>query len=120
MFVQSRSSNLTTPDATTKITFEIEKAAVGTLALSTAVAPNSTAWTTRNRANQLGTIVLYKDPDNVNAWTQATLDTMQIGFKLTTGGTNKIIVTSMWASVDYVPGVASTATGSTLAMMGVG
>jgi hypothetical protein len=90
-----------TADATTAIKLEIEKTASGTISQSSAIVPNSTTWKT----NAIDVpfdypLVLYKDPDNID-WTQATLDTMQVGYKITTGGTNRIEVSTLWASIDY-------------------
>jgi hypothetical protein len=114
-----------TADATAKVTFEIEKTSGGTKTSSAAITPNSTTW----RTNVAGTtepktaaIVTYTDPDGA-AWTQSTLDSLQAGYKLTTGpGTagRRIDVTAVWVVIDYTPGAAPAgATGATLLMMGV-
>jgi hypothetical protein len=98
-----------TADATAKITFEVEKTGSGTKASSSAITPNSTTW----RTNVAGTtlpktapIITYLDPDGA-AWTNTTLDSMQAGYKLSTGpGTagRRIDVTALWVIVDYTPG----------------
>ena len=101
-------------DATTTLKLEIEKAAAGTIAQGTGITPNTTTWATKNF------FVTYKDP-NSNAWTKTTLDTMQIGYKLTTGGTNRIDVSNVFAYVDYTPGVAAVVPLSTrVALTGAG
>jgi hypothetical protein len=109
-------------DAATAIKFQIEKAASGTKALSSAIIPNSVTWKT-NSTSQVGIhpITLYKDPDGVNAWTQTTLDSMQIGYIISTGGTNAIDVTDIWADVDYTPAaVTSTIGPGWKTLLGVG
>jgi len=83
---------------------EIEKTASGTISQGSAIIPNSTTWRTNaNAAPRVYTLTAYTDPDGA-AWTQTTLDSMQIGYKLTTtGGTTRIDVTTVWALVEYVP-----------------
>jgi hypothetical protein len=112
-----------TADATAKIKFEIEKAASGTILQSAAITVNSTTWKT----NAIGLprtapIVSYANPDGA-AWTQALLDSMQAGYKLTTGpGTagRRIDVTKLWVTVDYTPVSTSGKRSSPLALLGVG
>lgn len=104
-------------DATAAFKFEIEKTASGTITQSAAIIPNSTTWRTNtNAAPKNHPIILYQDPDGA-AWTQTTLDSMQIGYKLTTAGTNRIQLSNVWALVDYTPFVAPT--GSNLLTLGV-
>jgi len=103
--------NNDTADATTAFKFEIEKAASGTISQSAAIVPNSTTWKTNAIATPYNyPLTLYLDPDN-GRWTQATLDTMQIGAKVTTGGTNNIQVSTIWTLVDYTPNDISTNSG---------
>lgn len=92
-----------TADATTAFRIRAEKTASGTVSESASIIPNSTTWVTNNKAGTGGIfpLALLLDPDG-NPWTQATLDTMQVGLNLTAAGTNRIQVTSVWASVDYV------------------
>lgn len=100
-----------TADATATIKAEIEKAASGTILQSSGFVPNSTTWKTNNGSTFLPAITSYKDPDNVNAWTKTTLDSMQAGYKLTTGpGTSgrRIDVTALWVTVDYTPVIQTT------------
>ena len=96
-----------TADATAGIKVEIEKTGSGTKTQSSEIKPNSTTWKTNATANPTNhPITLYKDPDGTNPWTQTTLDSMQIGYKLTTGpGTagRRIDVSAVWAYVDYTP-----------------
>lgn len=79
---QAQGTTLNTTNSTTYSTFTDQKAGGGLQ-----VYPLST----------------YQDPDGA-PWTQATLDTMQIGVKTITGGaTSSNIITTIWASVDYTP-----------------
>jgi len=97
-----------TADATATLKVEIEKAAAGTIAQGTAVVPNSTTF--KRRIGDTHSLTLYKDPDNVSAWTQTTLDSMQAGYKLTTGpGTagRRIDVSALWVTVDYTPAIVA-------------
>ena len=81
--------------------------------------PNSTTWKTNATTTTLGyPITAYTDPDGA-AWTNTTLDSMQIGYKLTTApGTagRRIDVTTIWAYVDYTPGTPPAASSSFLLM----
>ncbi len=92
-----------TVDLTTAFKIECEKAPAGTIAQSSSIDPDGTTWKT---APSSLTLVLYNDPDGA-AWTETTLATMQIGYKITTAHTNAIDVTTIWAYVDYVPAAAA-------------
>jgi hypothetical protein len=102
-----------TADTTGAIKFEIEKVGSGTIQQSAAIVPNSTTWRT-NSINgavfRVAPLVTYQNPDSV-AWTNSTLDTAQIGYKLTTGpGTagRRIDVSYMGLMVDYTPSSVTT------------
>jgi hypothetical protein len=99
-----------TADATAAIKAEVEKTGSGTITQSSAIIPNSTTWKTNGTTTAFGyAITLYNDPDG-NPWVQSTLNTMQIGYKLTTGpGTSgrRIDVTKVWATIDYDPAILS-------------
>lgn len=85
------------------IKLEIEKIASGTILQSTGIAANSTTYKTNQNASPwTSPLVTYTDPDG-GAWTRSTLDSMQIGYKLTTDNTNTIRVSEVWAYVDYTP-----------------
>ncbi len=102
VFILMRFRN-NTADATTAIKAEIEKTASGTIQQSSALIPNSTLWKTTSTGSTFpigSLLVAYQDPDGAN-WTKSTLDTMQIGYKLTAVGTNRIDVTNIAAMVDY-------------------
>lgn len=43
----------------------------------------------------------HLDPDG-NPWTPSTLDTMQIGYKMDTGGASNTRMSALWATVEYV------------------
>lgn len=106
-----------TADATAAARLQIRKAAAGTTTQSADLIPNSTSFRTNANAEPRNyPIILHNDPDG-SAWTQTTVDSMQIGVKLTTAGTQRIQFTSVWAVVDYTPSTgtnanASAATGS--------
>jgi hypothetical protein len=98
-----------TADASQNFRFEIEKTGSGTKTLSATIVPNSTTWKTNAIATPwTAPIVTYQDPDSA-AWTLTTLDSMQIGYKLTQDGTGtrQIQVSSVSAIVDYTPYVAT-------------
>lgn len=102
--------SLSTSVATAKL--EIEKTSAGTILQGSAVTPNSTTFKRNaNSAPRTSTLITYLDPDG-SAWTQATLDTMQIGMKITTGNTNRVDVSTLWAYVDYTPAAAPVTTTS--------
>lgn len=95
-------------DATIGFKFEIEKTGSGTISQSAEIVPNSTTWKTNGGTTAFGfPITLYTDPDGA-AWTQTTIDSMQTGVKITTDGTNKVQVSSIYALVDYVGTSSST------------
>jgi hypothetical protein len=103
-----------TADATTAVTPIVVKTSGGTQASGVAVSPNTTTW--RTGGNAASTVVVpnytgYQDPDG-SAWTPSTLDTMQAGPKITTANVNRIQVSTVWATIDYVPAVTGAAAGS--------
>lgn len=98
-------------DATTAVKLQVEKAVSGTVSQGTAIIPNSTTFQTDdNPATFKPTLVLYNDPDG-NPWTQSTIDSMRVGQKITAGGTNYILVSSIFANVSYLPATLQTITG---------
>lgn len=113
-----------TADPTGAFRAEIEKAAAGTILQSAAIVPNSTTF----RENTKGTfpatppLVTYLDPDG-GAWTQTTVDSMQIGYKETVApGTagRRCDITNCVAMIDYTPGVGTVVAAPMLSMMGMG
>ncbi len=116
-----RFADITGADATAAFKIEIEKTSGGTKTQSSAILPNSTTW----RTNVPGTtlpktypLITYTDPDGA-AWTQATLDTMQIGYIQSATNVQTIAISTIWVYVDYTPAAGGT-TVKQLAMLGVG
>jgi hypothetical protein len=89
-------ANVTTVDAVTAVKFRVEKTSGGTIEESAAYVPNSLTQA------YIQALVTYLDPDGA-AWTSTTLDSMQIGQRISTGGTFQIKVNTICASVDYTP-----------------
>lgn len=94
-------TNSASAEATYKL--EIEKTSGGTILQGTAVTPTATAFkANKNALPNLSQLITYTDPDG-SAWTKSTLDSMQIGAKITTGNTNRDDISTVYALVDYVP-----------------
>lgn len=110
-----------TADATTALKLEIEKTTAGTIAQSAAIVLNTTTWSTNATAVPHNyPLILYQDPDASN-WIPATLATAQVGYKLTTAGTNRIEVTTIWMSVDFIQYTGpATSPPSSFSLMGLG
>jgi hypothetical protein len=97
-------------DATIAAKLRIEKTGSGTVTEGSAIIPNTTTWQTDDAtATFKPTLVTYADPD-ASAWTQTTLDSMQIGAKITTDSTNKILISALWAYVGYTPSAGTSVT----------
>jgi len=105
----------TLADAALAVKAEIEKTAGGTIAQGSSIIIGQNSFGVNSGAAPHNyTLTTYQDPDNAN-WTQATLDTMQIGYKITTAGTQNVLITTTWATVEYVAGGTNE-----LALLGVG
>jgi hypothetical protein len=92
-----------TTDAVTAFKVQIAKTSGGTILQSASMVANTSTWRTNASAQPRNyPIITFLDPDGA-AWTQTTVDSMQIGQKLTTVGTNRLQVSAIWASVDYTP-----------------
>lgn len=81
---------------------QIEQKSAGTMASSSAIAPNST--TVRTNANAVpfnSPLTEYTDPTGA-AWTSTTIGTMQIGEGITTANANFDKFYGVWAYVEYV------------------
>ncbi|HSX31229.1 MAG TPA: hypothetical protein VLE99_04895 [Candidatus Saccharimonadales bacterium] len=105
-------------DAALTIKAQIEKTSGGTIAQGSAIIANQTSFGTNQTTTPHNyTLVTYQDPDSGN-WARSTLDSMQIGYKITVAGTNNILVTNVWAIVDYTP--SATVAPLELALLGVG
>ena len=91
---------------------EIKKTSGGTVTQSNEIIPANTTWQTNAAsAPKLPPITLYLDPDG-SLWTQATLDTMQIGYVISTANTNYARISAIWAMVDYTPATLKSVTDS--------
>lgn len=89
-----------TADATTAFRVRIKKTSAGTVQESASIIPNSTTYKTNATAEpNIYPLITYLNPDSA-AWVSSTIDSMQIGVKLTATGTNNIRVSTIWASVD--------------------
>lgn len=106
-----------TADATTAFRVIAEKTASGTKSESSDIVPNSTAWQSNsNNQPRVAPLIMYTDPDGA-AWTQTTLDSMQIGVKLTVANVNRVQVTALWTYFVYSVGTPpSSNTGAFFAM----
>lgn len=94
-------------DATAAFKVQLKTTSGGTVYQSAAVIPNSTSWVSNAAAApRLYPITLDVDPDG-NPWTVEKLRTTQIGYKITTAGTNRIDISNIWLLVDYTPGNVS-------------
>lgn len=101
VMIGGRFADITAADATAAFKFEVEKTSGGTISQSAAIIPNSNLWSSNALVNPfLYPLITYQDPDSA-AWTSTTLDSMQIGYKLTTANTRVVAITAVWASVDY-------------------
>jgi hypothetical protein len=71
------------------------KTTAGTKTQSAALIPNSVTWATNAVTFPFNPpLTTYADPDSAT-WTQATLDTMQIGYKLTATNTRTIAISNI-------------------------
>jgi hypothetical protein len=99
-----------TADTASTVKAQIKKVSGGTVTQSAGITPNSTTWKTGTTTTTVGhTLITYLDPDS-NAWTRATLNTIQIGYKLTTGPASagrRTDISKVWVTVDYTPGIAT-------------
>lgn len=94
-------------DAATALKAELLGVSGGTKTQSAAIIPNSTTWATNVLASStliIYPITVYQDPSSAN-WTQQTLNTMQIGYICSTGGTNRVEFTSVWALVEVTDAI---------------
>ena len=100
--LDTRFSNLVA-DATAAFKVRLEKTASGTISSSADIIPNTTTWTTNNAsAISLSPLVKYVDPDGA-PFTQLTLDSIQIGVIASVLNANLCRVSSLLATVEYIP-----------------
>lgn len=96
---------LTINEAAFKV--RIKSASGGTVSEGTAVTPTATTWSSDDVSTpQLPTLVLYNDPDG-NAWKKGTLDTAQVGYRISTTNTNAAQISTVWTLIDYTAGTGS-------------
>lgn len=91
-------------DAATTLKLELEKTQAGTILQSAAITPNSTTWFTNATGVPFAyPINAYQDPD-AGTWTRNTINSLRAGYKITTGGTNRVEVTKLWVllEADYI------------------
>lgn len=83
---------------------QIRASSGGTTTQSGGTTPDTTSWRTNTTDSFVHNypLTLHQDPTGTN-WSQSTLDTMQIGYKITTGNSFRFDVTTVWAVVDYTP-----------------
>lgn len=115
-------ANSAATDTGTAFKWQIEKTSGGTVATSSANIPNSNTWTINgttggSQGQSNYPLVLYNDPSG-NPWTATTIASMQIGYTLSTAGTNPVGISAVWACVDYTP--QAPAATHTLSSLGVG
>jgi hypothetical protein len=92
-------------DATTAVTYQLEKTTGGTKTSSSAYIPNTNTWLTNHNptANPMTpVIVAHQDPDAAS-WTPATVSSLQAGVKITAANVNRIQVSTLWIYVSYIP-----------------
>lgn len=91
-------------DVNVVLKVQCEKESGGTKAQSIGFTSANTVWRSNGTSQNFNVqpLILHQDPDNVN-WTQATLDSMQIGHIISTGGSSNIRVSTVWTQIDYTP-----------------
>jgi len=105
-----RYADLVGTDATAAFKIEVIKASGGTKGQSANIVPNSTTWRTYPGGGQPTAntpYMIYTDPDG-DDWEKTTLDTMQIGYALTTINIQTIAISNIYAMVDYTPYTGAT------------
>jgi hypothetical protein len=88
----------------------VKASASGTVEELSEINPGDSQWRVGHRVgvrNWSG-LTIYDQPGaSTTAWTKATLDTAQIGFRLSTVDTNPAWITSLWMTVDYTAGLTA-------------
>jgi len=76
----------------------------GTVSESSAITPAGTSWTTNAAADPfVYPLTSSTQPGTGTAWTKATLDTAQVGIRLSGAATNAAQVSTLWLLVDSSP-----------------
>jgi hypothetical protein len=88
----------------------IKASASGTVEELAEINPQDATWRTGSRGGlrQFSGMTLYDQPGaSTTAWTKATLDTAQIGVRLSTIDTNAAYLSAIWLTVDYTAGLTA-------------
>lgn len=81
----------------------IKGQASGTVLESASVDISVNGWITHSDPlARVYKLTAYTNPQDSSAWTPATLDTAQIGYRANVSSTNEIRVSTVWALVEYV------------------
>lgn len=111
--VRFRAASVTDP---AQFVLRLKASSSGTVEESSAIGPVTTTWLTNALASPKNyPLVLYDLPGaSTTVWTNTDLNNAQIGYRIATGGTNNVEISTVWMSVDYVSGGAiTTSTSST-------
>lgn len=86
----------------------------GTTTESSSINVNVNGWRTGGvpaggNPQPWANIIAYTNPQTSTAWTTTSLDSMQIGYRANTSQTTTRRVSAVWATVEYVPVVATNA-----------
>lgn len=108
---------------TTNYRARIKSQAAGTVAPGALINIASAAYVTHGdtvgSAEVFYNLMQYTDPQAGGAWTQALLNTTQIG-AATTDGAPDLCVSTLWAAVEYIPQAASACPGGRMSLLGIG
>lgn len=95
------------------VVLRVKKESGGTVTESANTTFSSTTWVTNSIASPRNHLItLYNDPDG-NPWTKSTLDSLQVGVRLTNASTGLAQVSTLWVLVDHKPAVSVAATANT-------
>lgn len=84
----------------------IKASSGGTVEESSEIVPNSTTWRTNENSNTIQnfSLVLYNKPGaSTDPYTFSDIDTTQIGYRISTGNTNNVQISTVYLSIDYSP-----------------
>ena len=89
-----------------RVVLRIKASASGTVEESSELAKNNVVWNTNNDGTKPSNylLTLYDLPGaSTTAWTKSTLDTMQIGARISVDDSDQVLISTLWALVDYTP-----------------
>lgn len=91
--------------ANASFVLRIKASASGTVEESSAITPSNTTWVTNaNAVPRNYPLVLYDLPGaSTTPWKKNDLEQAQIGVRLSSTSTNAAQVSTLWASIDYIP-----------------